>query len=152
MLMTACILTCSQWIIERRRKIRLAVEFASALERIAGKIRWQNLSLLRGMEQEIERHPCGTLFSLVCKEVKSGQTLQKAWEKVFASMADQTTSELLAGVELQGDARQIMGSLYLAAESLRSHAALLSEKQRQSERLCLAIGGCLTAVLVIILI
>lgn len=151
-LILACLSICGKWITEKRRAIWLSVEFASALERMEGRIRWQNLPLLRVLEQESEHHPCGGFFLEVCKGVKGGSPLHESWRNAFAAMSDRTARGLLCRLDLQGDARQIMGSLHLTAEELRSHAAVMSEKQRQSEQLCVAIGGCVTALLVIILI
>ena len=152
LLILACVLVCSRWIAERRRVIRLTEELPAALERIEGMIRWQKLPLPVILKQEAVKGVCGSWFGEVCRRMEAGSPLPEAWCGAFGAITPERTRELMCRLDLQGDAQQIMGALHLTAEELRSYAARMAERQQQSERLCVAAGGCITAVLVIALL
>ena len=152
LLLLACALSCGGSIMEKRRAIRLAEAFAAALYRMEGMIRWQNLPLPRVLEQESQISPCGEYFSKIFQYMKSECTLHSSWQKTFTAIPEKGTRELLCRLDLRGDAQQIMGALHLTAEELRAHAAAMAQRQRQNERLWVAVSGCMTAVLIIVLI
>ena len=152
LLMLSGALICRSWISEKRRDIRLTDAFAAALEQMEGEIRWQNLPMpriLQGMQKNVL---CGEFFQSVCGEMRQGADLYDAWQKACGTVPVKAAEDLLRRVELRGDAQQIMGSLHLAADEVHRLAAAMTRRQRQNERLCMALGGCLTAMLVIVLI
>lgn len=152
LLILACVFVCSRWIAERRRAIRLTEELAAALERMEGMIRWQKLPLPGILARESVGNACGSWFGEVCRRMETGLPLPEAWRGAFGAITPERTRELMCRLDLQGDAQQIMGALHLTAEELRSYAAQMAARQQQSERLCVAAGGCITAVLVIALL
>ena len=152
LLLLACAMISARYIGEKRRAIRLAEAFAAALCRMEGMIRWQNLPLPRVLEQESQKKPCGEYFSEISQYIKSGCTLHSLWQETFARIPESGTRDLLCRLDLQGDAQQVMGALHLTAEELRAHAAEMAQRQRQNERLWVAASGCITAVLIIVLI
>lgn len=143
---------CWSWIKDKRSQIYLMREFAAALERMEGMIRWQNLPMTRVLEAENVREPCGMYFKNVLTYMNSGSTLQHAWKQAFEPLPNDETGELMCRMDLQGDARQMTGALRLTAQELRTRAAERAAQQQERERLCVAVGGCLTAVVVIVLI
>ena len=143
---------CCGRIRETRQRTRLMYELAAALERMEGMIRWQNLPMTRVLESESNREPCGKYFMKVRNFMKGGFALQEAWQKSFFDMEPEISSGLLCRMDLQGDTRQVTGALHLTAEDLRCRAAERASHQTERERLCITVSGCLTAVLVIVLI
>ena len=143
---------CRGRIRETRQQIRLMHELAAALERMEGMIRWQNLPITRVLEHEGNREPCGKYFLKVRNYVEGGLTLQDAWQQSFFELEADIGSALMCRMDLQGDAQQVTGALRLTVEDLRFRAAERTSHQAERERLCIAVSGCLTAVLVIVLI
>ncbi len=143
---------CRGRIREAREQTQLMYELAAALERMEGMIRWQNLPITRVLEAESNREPCGKYFEKVRNYMKSGLALQEAWCQSFSRLEDSVDSELMCRMDLLGDAQQVTGALRLMVEDLRIRAAERASHQAEQERLCIAVSGCLTAVLVIVLI
>ncbi len=95
LLATACILFCCGWIRQGRSDIRLAEAFATALERMAGIIRWQNLPIERVLQAESGHGPSGTYFSDVARYMGCGLALQRSWEKVFRDISNEEIKDCL---------------------------------------------------------
>lgn len=151
MLLCAFALLSRSWIGERRREIRLIRALSQALERIAGVIRWQKLPLPRVLE-ESGQMPGGEYFREITEYVKGGMTLQIAWQKAFEEFPSVKARELLCCMELGGDAQRLIGQFHLAAEELRACAGEEENRQRQAERIWLTAGGCVSVMMIIILI
>ena len=151
MLLCAFALLSRSWIGERRREIRLIWALSQALERVAGVIRWQKLPLPRVLE-ESEQMPGGEYFRQITEYMKSGITLQIAWQKAFEEFPSVKARELLCCMELGGDAQRLIGQFRLAAEELRACAGEEENRQRQAERIWLTAGGCVSVMMIIILI
>ncbi len=141
---------CGGWIAGKRQELRQIYALAAALERMEGAVRWQQLSMDRILERE-SAGDCGRWFGAIKEHMGSGFALQAAWENTFSTM-EFGIADILCRVELQGDAKQIMGSLCLAAEQLRRLAAETESRQGQRERLCVAAGTSLGGLLIILLI
>lgn len=152
LLLCAFGLVSRQWIGEQRRRIRLILAISQALERMVGAIRWQRLPFDRVLQEESRRMPGGEYFRKMQDYMKSDIPLQIAWEKAFDAFPSGKARELLCGMELSGDGQQIMGVLHLAAEELRRCGNDLALQQRQKERVFLAAGGCVTMMVIVILI
>ena len=151
MLLCAFALLSRSWIGERRREIRLIWALAQALERMGGVIRWQKLPLPRVLE-ESGQMPGGEYFREITEYVKGGMTLQIAWQKAFEGFPSVKARELLCCMELGGDAQRLIGQFHLAAEELRSCGNEEEVQQRQAERIWLTAGGCVSVMMIIILI
>lgn len=152
LLLCAFALLSRSWIGERRREIRLIRALAQALERIVGVIRWQKLPFPRVLEEESRRTPGGEYFRQITEYMKSGMTLQMAWQKAFEEFPSVKARELLCCLELGGDAQRLIGQFHLVAEELRSCGNGEEVQQRQAERIWLTAGGCVSVMMIIILI
>ena len=152
MLAAAGTLLTGGWIRDRRCTICLAEALASALERMAGRIRWQNMPLPRVLSEECNDDICGMYFLSVCEMLESDLPLHVVWKKAFSLIGSQKVRDILCRVDLRGDAGQVIGALHLAAEELRSNAKTLAMQQQDSERLFVTVCGSVTAILIIILI
>ncbi len=152
LLVISDVMICWSWIKEKRSQIYLAKELSAALERMEGMVRWQNLPIKRVLEAESNRKPCGAYFMHIKNQMQSGLTLQAAWTREFSTIKDNEMKDILCRMDLQGDAQQVIGTMRLTAKELRKCAADMSLHQQERERLCMAASGCLTAVLVIVLI
>lgn len=140
------------WIRDGRRTIQLAEALAAALERMAGRIRWQNLPLSRVLCEERHSDICGIYFADMCDSMVREQPLHILWYQAFREISDRKTQDILCRVDLRGDGEQVIGSLHLASEELRHYAAALAARQQQNDRLLVAVSGSVTAILIIILI
>lgn len=152
LLMLAAGLACGTWIHEKRQELRCVRALADALDRMEGMIRWQLLPLPRALERESERPLCGKHFSSILKKMETNIALQEAWRQEFSLIFPREAADILCRTELQGDAQQVMASLHYAAEQLRTLGELRSAEQSQKERLCVAAGASIAALLVIVLI
>lgn len=152
LLLCACTLWCTVTIRRWRGEIRLARELGAALERMEGMIRWQNLPLPKIVERESRRKPCGIYFERIAAAASAGKPLQACWNDSWREMEYSALGELLCGAELEGDARQIMGSLHMTAQFLYQKSEEWQQGQHQKERLCITASAALTAMTAIILI
>ena len=141
-----------QWIGEQRRKIRLILALSQALKRMVGAIRWQRLPFHRVLQEESGRMPGGEFFRKIQYYMESNMTLQQSWINVFNTIPTGEARDLLCGMELGGDAEQMMGVLLLTAEELCRCGDNLEQQQRQKERVFLTAGGCVTMMMIVILI
>ena len=96
--------------------------------------------------------PGGEYFRQITEYMKSGITLQIAWQKAFEEFPSVKARELLCCMELGGDAQRLIGQFRLAAEELRACAGEEENRQRQAERIWLTAGGCVSVMMIIILI
>lgn len=143
---------CYRWIKERRRQVCLVQELAAALNCMEGMIRWQNLPITRVLEIESTRKPGGKYFKSVHEYMKGGLALQEAWQQTFSELPDNRCGDLMCRMDLQGDTQKITGTIHLTTQELRSYAAERALHQQETERLCVAVWGCLSTVLVVVLI
>lgn len=152
MLAAAAALLTAGWISDRRNTIRLAEALAAALERMAGRIRWQNMPLPRVLREECDSSISGRYFTKLCEKLKSEVPLHTLWQETFFTIEDQTTRDVINKVELRGDAGQVMGTLHLAAEELRGYARSLAAQQQLKERLFATVCGGIAAIIIVMLI
>lgn len=148
---TACVLACWSVISDQKKRLGLLQGFADALERMEGLIRWQRLSVPRVLTAESGRQPCGEYFRKVRDMVKSGQTLQCAWQKVFSAFPEETGGDVLRALEWSGDTLQVTGNLRRGSAELRTAAAKLAQEQREKRRLYISLWASAALMLIIIL-
>ena len=152
LLTCSCGMWCTKQISRWRGQILLARELGAALERMEGMIRWQNLTMPQILARERRRKPCGVYFEKLAAAMESGSGLPLCWTAFWNSAEYGELGAILSGVELNGDARQIMGSLHMTAQLLYRKSDQWQREQQQRERLCITTSVAVTAITAIILI
>ena len=135
----------------QRRLLNLISDLAAALDQLAGEVRWKLTPLPDAIFRLTDRKTAGQYFQKIEEELKSGTTLQKAWEQVFRELPDECSSILLR-MEWGGDVSRQEGNILYAAAQLQE---LFGEKQRQirqKEKLCAATALSAAGLLVLILV
>jgi hypothetical protein len=143
------------WLTDTRRKraeIRCVDGWIAALERIESEIRWKNEALpdiLRGFDggDSVAR-------SMKAMLAQTGEDcpLQAAWARVTAPLQPQRLGEILAATSLGGDTESLTGNLLYSRNQLKEYAKALREKEKEYDRLHLAVTLSGAGMLVILLL
>lgn len=143
---------CAQWIVSRRRTIALLQDLAAALESMEATIRWQKTPLPKAISDQCGRDHSGCYFRSIQKNLNSNLPLHQVWSEAFADVQPTEAGEILRRLELTGDEVRITGSLHLAAAQLREVAQGYRQRQREQEKLSVAVCVSGVSLLIILLI
>lgn len=140
-------------ICSRRKTLALLQELAAALDEMEAYVRWKRETLPNVIARQTERPLCGSYFSAVLDGLNNdGLTMENSWKQAFAQVQPREAGECLCRVELCGDEEHLMGNLHLASETLRQLRQEWKEKQREEEKLHLAMVFSGAGMLIILLI
>ena len=151
------VLAGSTWIAaedmrSRRKVLALLQELANALDEMETYVRWKRETLPNIIAQQVERPLSGSYFASVLDGLKDGLPMESAWKQAFTQLQPREAGECLCRVELCGDEQHLMGNLHLASETLRQLRQEWKEKQREEEKLHLAMVFSGAGILIILLI
>lgn len=143
---------CAQWIASRRRTIVLLRDLAAALESMEAAIRWQKTPLPQVISHQCSRDYSGPYFRSIQENLKSGLPLHKAWPAAFNDLQPEEAGAILRRLELTGDEVHITGALHLAAGQLRDVVQGYQQRQKEQEKLSVAVCVSGVSLLIILLI
>ena len=136
----------------QQKQEKLVQDILDAIEQIATLIRWENRTLPDSIEHQTQRGSAGQYFENVTQFLKGGTPLQVAWNNVFSTIEPGEISTILCGVLLSGDSAFLQARFSNAAEQIRAFQRMTQEKQRERQKLRMALTLSGAGLVVILLL